>query len=615
MNMKILIGGLLASLVLVAQTNPTQAQTAAPVKTGVPGVKFPMSYVMPDGQYAIEGGPDWLAVGEDMVWTNARKENFVARMNPGGSEVVARVPVPSPCSGVVIGAGSLWVPSCTEKVIYRIDVSTNTTIAKIPLAPAAADGEGGIAFGASSVWIPSTGSVVKRINPKTNAVEAEVTVPAGSFAATFGFGLVWVTSTDKSVVSAIHPATNKVIAEIAVDKSPRFITAGEGFVWTLNQARGTVSKIDPYRMKSVTTIEAGIPGTGGAIAAGEGSVWVTAQGIPITRINPVTATVVQQFTGPGGDAIGVGHGSIWLSNGFNTLPTDDAFAGKHITNWRSVWRFRPQKIDGAVASWDQRGKLSDVTGDGKPDLHVEEVMVRILGDPTIVRAKVLNPAIGQDLTLKARVDGKDTRVAMVKTGDEWQATVNGETRSTIRYSVCVANSDKCSEEDSACSVTTPLSFARHTAKFVPDDFLLPVAPKVGNYVWILHDETVGPQDFAALYDRTPQPIASNFTVSDDNGCLRRHEWEFNHNTAFSYGIFTADTSAGVGFVYINPSPRQGYDAQVRYEVTNRGAAEGLEPKLGEAVRAWIAKDWPFQKVAYPGRDIPTDTWNSLPAVP
>jgi len=620
MNRKTLIVGLMVSVTLGAQSDTPQAVP----KPGVPGVQVPYSYIMPDGQYATGGGPDWLAVGEDAVWTNARKENFVVRMDPASNDVVARVPVASPCSGLAIGAGSLWAPSCSEKVIYRIDLGTNKTVAKIPVAVAAADGEGGIAFGAGSLWVPSnaTGDVVNRIDPKTNAVVATVPVPAGSFTAIFGFGVVWVSSTEKSVVTVIHPKTNKVIAEIPVDKSPRFMAVGEGFVWTLNQTRGTVSKIDPYRMKSVATIEAGIPGGGGEIAAGEGSVWATAQGVPLTRINPVTEKVVQQFTGPGGDAIEIGLGSIWLSNGQNTLPADVKFPGKHIANWKSVWRFRPQKLDGAVASWDQRGKRADLTNDGKPDLLVEEVMMRIPGEPTTVRAKLLNPALGPDLTLKARVDGKETRVKLQQAGDEWRATVKGETRSTIRYSVCLGETDKCSQEDSACSATSPLSFTTQKARLVPDDFLLPVVPKVGNYVWILHDETVGPQDYAALvYDSTPGPNAgtfsvNNFSVSDDNGCLRRHEWEFNHNTAYSWGIFTADAATELGLVYINPSLKQSqYDAQVRYEVTKRGAAEGLEEKLGTAVRSWIATEWPFKNVAYPNRDIPKETWDALPVAP
>ena len=109
---------------------------------------------------------------------------------------------------------------------------------------------------------------------------------------------MWVSSTAKSVVSVIHPATNKVIAEIPVGANPRFMAAGEGFVWTLNQGTGTVTKIDPRTMKVVATIDAGVPGTGGDIATGEGALWVTQKTIPVSRIDPASNKVTAQLVWP-----------------------------------------------------------------------------------------------------------------------------------------------------------------------------------------------------------------------------------------------------------------------------------------------------------------------------
>src|SRR2546425_936401 len=220
-------------------------------KPGVPGVQHPMSSIVPDAEYPITGGsPDWLAMGEDMVWVNSRPTDVVLRMDPKTSEVVAVVPVRNPCSGLIIGAGTLWSPSCVDNAVYRIDVATNQVVAKIPVSPA--NNEGGIAFGAGSAWLPSDPKgIVTRIDPATNSVSAQIKVAPGSFTAIFGFGLVWVSSTEKNLVTVIHPAKNEVIAEIPVDAAPRFMAVGEGFVWTLNQTKGTVSKIDPVTKKVV----------------------------------------------------------------------------------------------------------------------------------------------------------------------------------------------------------------------------------------------------------------------------------------------------------------------------------------------------------------------------
>ncbi|MDH4065999.1 MAG: hypothetical protein OEW19_16490, partial [Acidobacteriota bacterium] len=51
----------------------------------------------------------------------------------------------------------------------------------------------------------------------------------------------------------------------------------------------------------------------GDIAAGAGSVWVSATGSPIVRIDPRTNRAVQRFTGQGGGAILVAHGSLWVA--------------------------------------------------------------------------------------------------------------------------------------------------------------------------------------------------------------------------------------------------------------------------------------------------------------
>jgi len=116
-------------------------------------VQRPMSMIVPDAEYPTPGGPDWLAAGENQVWTNNRRSDLVVRMDPDTGQTVATVPVKNPCSGLAIAAGTLWAPSCAEGVIYRIDTVTNQVVSKVPVAPA--NNEGGIAYGAGSIWMPT----------------------------------------------------------------------------------------------------------------------------------------------------------------------------------------------------------------------------------------------------------------------------------------------------------------------------------------------------------------------------------------------------------------------------------------------------------------------------
>jgi len=297
---------------------PASAAPAPPgaVKaTGVstPGVRIPMARLKPEAVFDIPGSPDWMAIG-DAFWISNSPKNTVTRVDPKTNKIVDTITTgKKPCSGLAIGFGSLWVPNCGDKNVVRLDLVTGKITATLPIP--VADSEGAIATGAGSVWIlTDKQGTLARVDPDTNKIVAEIYVPAGSFCVVFGDDAVWVTSTQRDVLTRIDPHTNLVTASIAVGKAPRFLAVGLGAVWVLNQGDGKVTRVDAKTNQVVATIEVGVPGEGGDIAVGEGSVWVTAFEFPISRIDPAANKVVQQFTGVGGDAIRVGLGSVWLTD-------------------------------------------------------------------------------------------------------------------------------------------------------------------------------------------------------------------------------------------------------------------------------------------------------------
>jgi virginiamycin B lyase len=325
-------------LVLAAAVLLAQAQPPEPHKPGVatPGVQVPLDRLKPEAIYAVPGAPDWIAIGDE-VWVSNKPKDSLTRIDPKTNTVAATVAVGKrPCSGLTIGFGSVWTPLCgdqtTPQGLARVDLETGKVTATINIS--IGNTEGGIATGASSVWlmIDKRGTLA-RLDPETNAVVAEIMVPAGSYAVAFGEKAVWVTNTDSDTLTRVDPDTNLVAETIPVGKKPRFLAVGEGSVWTLNQEDGSVTRVDAKTNKVVATIQVGIPGGGGDIAVGAGSVWTTSFGFPISRIDPSTNKVVQQFVGKGGDAIRVGLGSVWLSN---------LEAG-------NVWRLDPKRIEATVA--------------------------------------------------------------------------------------------------------------------------------------------------------------------------------------------------------------------------------------------------------------------------
>jgi virginiamycin B lyase len=320
-------------LSFLAQLSLAQAPKRPPrpgVKT--PGVRVPMTALKPEAVFDVPGAPDWIAIDES-VWVSNYPKNTVARLDPKTNKVIAMVPVGNkPCSGLTTGFGSLWVPLCGDQALARVDLKEGKVTVTITIG--IADSEGGLTQGAGSIWlVTDKKGTLARIDPATNKVVAEIQVPPGSFAVAFGEGAIWVTGSETSVLTRINPDTNLVVETISVGKGPRFLTIGGGFIWTLNQTSGDVSKVDPKTNKVVETIEVGVPGPGGEISFGQGSVWVTSFEFPISRIDVATGKVVQQFAGEGGDAIRFGLGSVWLSN---------IRAG-------TVWRLDPRRIAATVA--------------------------------------------------------------------------------------------------------------------------------------------------------------------------------------------------------------------------------------------------------------------------
>lgn len=299
----------------VAESTPAaKPRRQRPPRPGVKEVQRPMSSITPVAVFPVPGVPDWQVVTDDAVWVSNGPKNTLHRLDPKTNQVVATIEVGrKPCSGLAAGFGSIWVPNCLDKTLSRVDIKTNTVVATIPVGPA--ESEGGLAVSRDSVWMLSDKKgVLSRVDPKTNKVVAEIAVPSGSPSCVYGDGAIWVSSWDNSVLTRVDAKSGKVTDQIPVGPKPRFLTYGAGSVWTLNQGDGTVSRVDVKTRKLLTNIEVGVPGGGGEIAYGEGSIWLTVFQIPLTQIDTRTNKVVRQWVGPGGDAVRVGHGSVWLSN-------------------------------------------------------------------------------------------------------------------------------------------------------------------------------------------------------------------------------------------------------------------------------------------------------------
>jgi hypothetical protein len=105
--------------------------------------------------------------------------------------------------------------------------------------------------------------------------------------------------------------------------------------------------------------------------------------------------------------------------------------------------------------------------------------------------------------------------------------------------------------------------------------------------------------------------SEELTLEQDLIDLGWHQKEFQRRTSFAFTVMNIEESKCLGCVYIDPTHKIGYDAEVYLWVRESEFKEGLDPVLYDAVKNWVKEKWPFKKVAYPGREIDWETWKSL----
>jgi streptogramin lyase len=257
--------------------------------------------------------PAWLAFTDSVLAPDLSKdvlERINAKTNKPGDPLAG---FHKPCGGAVSAFGSLWVPNCGDQTVARLDPKSGKITATV--ASGVASALPSIAASADSVWVLSDDkTTLSRIDPQLNQVVAELRLPGACNSLTFGENALWITCPSEDRVLRVDPQSNLVDKRIEVSAQPRAIAIGESSIWVLCQKEGKVERIDPKTFKVSKSIPLEVPGAEGGIAIGQGSVWVTLTGFPITRIDPGTDKVVQQFYGDGGGAIYFGLNSVWLSN-------------------------------------------------------------------------------------------------------------------------------------------------------------------------------------------------------------------------------------------------------------------------------------------------------------
>ena len=159
--------------------------------------------------------------------------------------------------------------------------------------------------------------------------------------------------------------------------------------------------------------------------------------------------------------------------------------------------------------------------------------------------------------------------------------------------------------------------------FIPESFEPPKLFESECFHFRVLEEAVAELDFEAVMSsqKRLQGIfgpefdwpKTDMTLEENKKSLKVHKQEFETREAFAYSVFTNSKEKCLGSVYIDPSQSQNYDCEVYLWV--RDDSITLDQALYQTVLSWLQNEWPFSKIAFPGRCISWEDWaNELKVV-
>jgi hypothetical protein len=176
---------------------------------------------------------------------------------------------------------------------------------------------------------------------------------------------------------------------------------------------------------------------------------------------------------------------------------------------------------------------------------------------------------------------------------------------------------------SGAAMSAPASEWSSRPTFVAETFDVPVLVETADFKIVPLGPALAKVDFDAYmssiehlqqtFSRNTKWPRQGISDADARRDMENEQARFQGRKSFAYSVLTPDGKRERGCVYVYPSSVPGYDAVVRMWVTKAEYDAGFDAQLYKWVTDWVRKDWPFEKVAYPGRTIEWDRWNAIVA--
>ena len=280
--------------------------------------------------------PGAIVSGPHAVFAANFEDRNVSRIDPAGRRALDTIPVDGSPTALALSRSTLWAISRFDRTVTTIDLEFDA-----PRSIRLALADSGFDF---RMRRPTSGAVASG-RLRIGATDGALLNARGREVAAIEFPIpdlvyegdsLWVVAAHQrgipsaetpGVVYRLDPATGDVESTTPVGREPNGIAAGLGSVWVVNADDGTLERLDPVTAESLDTIHLGEPpigigplfdpkgvGSGGGIAVGEGSVWVTdGRRNALLRYEPKSGRITRIPLDAAPADVAVGHGLVWVT--------------------------------------------------------------------------------------------------------------------------------------------------------------------------------------------------------------------------------------------------------------------------------------------------------------
>jgi ABC-type branched-subunit amino acid transport system substrate-binding protein/streptogramin lyase len=191
-------------------------------RIGLPDKRFPGDVPFQNWTWGFPG----IAIGAGAIWA-INPDRTVSRLDPASGRRIATIDVDA--TTIAAGEEGVWfVNGDDPRSVVRIDQETNRAGRKIPVS---ASNLSAVALAAGSIWVSSEADgVVWRIEPESSAVARTIDLGVGVTYLAAGAGGVWAANYANGTISRIDPRTNAVEQRIPV-AAVHGLAAGEDAAW------------------------------------------------------------------------------------------------------------------------------------------------------------------------------------------------------------------------------------------------------------------------------------------------------------------------------------------------------------------------------------------------